>query len=82
MTRFGGLCKSRIPSTPHGTAVKVATDAVQIMGAYGTTSKSGAEKYFRDAKMMQIVAGTNEICRLEMTAPLLPYAGLGVMGSD
>ncbi len=64
------------------TAVKVATDAVQIMGAYGTTSKSGAEKYFRDAKMMQIWAGTNEICRLAITAPLLPYAGLGAMGSD
>lgn len=64
------------------TAVKVATDAVQIMGAYGTTGKSGAEKYFRDAKMMQIIAGTNELCRLAITAPLLPYAGQGMIGSD
>ena len=57
-------------------AVKVATDAVQLMGAYGTTLKSGAEKYFRDAKMMQIFEGTNEICRLAVTAPMLHDAGL------
>ena len=63
-------------------AVKIATDAVQIMGAYGTTGKSGAEKYFRDAKMTQIFEGTNEICRLAITAPMLQYAGLGSIGSD
>jgi hypothetical protein len=57
-------------------AVKVATDAVQIMGAYGTTLKSGAEKYFRDAKMTQIFVGTNELCRLAVTAPMLREAGL------
>ena len=64
------------------TAVKVATDAVQIMGAYGTTGKSGAEKYFRDAKMTQIFEGTNELCRLAITAPMLQYAGLGSIGGD
>lgn len=57
-------------------AVKVTTDAVQLMGAYGTTTKSGAEKYFRDAKMTQIFAGTNEICRLAITHPMLPPANL------
>ena len=57
-------------------AVKVATDAVQIMGAFGTTIKSGAEKYFRDAKMTQIVQGTNELCRLAITYPTLQEAGL------
>ena len=57
-------------------AVKVTTDAVQLMGAYGTTLKSGAEKYFRDAKMTQIFEGTNEICRLAITAPMLRDAGL------
>ena len=51
-------------------AVKVATDAVQLMGAYGTTLKSGADKYFRDAKMTQILEGTNEICRLAIAGPL------------
>ncbi|MBM3222331.1 MAG: hypothetical protein FJZ47_00800 [Candidatus Tectomicrobia bacterium] len=63
-------------------AVRITTDAVQIMGAYGTTTKSGAEKYFRDAKMTQLFEGTNEICRLAITAPLLQYAGQGVIGSD
>ena len=58
------------------TAVKVATDAVQIMGAFGTTLKSGAEKYYRDAKMTQIFEGTNEICRLAISAPMLHDAGL------
>jgi alkylation response protein AidB-like acyl-CoA dehydrogenase len=57
-------------------AVKVTTDAVQLMGAFGTTLKSGAEKYFRDAKMTQIFEGTNELCRLAITAPMLHTAGL------
>jgi alkylation response protein AidB-like acyl-CoA dehydrogenase len=63
-------------------AVKIATDAVQLMGAYGTTAKSGAEKYFRDAKMTQIFEGTNEICRLAITAPMLQYAGLRTIGGN
>ena len=58
------------------TAVKVTTDAVQIMGAFGTTLKSGAEKYYRDAKMTQIFEGTNELCRLAITDPILQDAGL------
>jgi alkylation response protein AidB-like acyl-CoA dehydrogenase len=58
------------------TAVKVATDTVQIMGAFGTTLKSGAEKYYRDAKMTQIFEGTNELCRLAITDPILQDAGL------
>ena len=57
-------------------AVKVTTDAVQLMGAYGTTTRSGAEKYFRDAKMTQIFAATNEICRLAVAAPLIESSGL------
>lgn len=51
-------------------AVQAAGDAVQMLGAYGTTRKSGAEKLYRDAKMTQILAGANDICRLAVTAPL------------
>ncbi len=58
------------------TAFKVASDAVQLMGAFGTTLKSGAEKYYRDAKMTQIFQGTNDLCRLAITAPTLREAGL------
>ena len=50
--------------------------AVQLMGAFGTTLKSGAEKYYRDAKMTQIFQGTNELCRLAITYPMLQEAGL------
>ena len=51
-------------------AVQAAGDAVELLGAYGTTRKSGAERIYRDAKMTQILAGTNDICRLAVTSPL------------
>ena len=52
-------------------AVHAAGDAVQLLGAYGTTRKSGAERLYRDAQMTQILEGTNDICRLAVTSPLL-----------
>ncbi|UCD59263.1 MAG: acyl-CoA dehydrogenase family protein [Candidatus Hydrogenedentota bacterium] len=42
-------------------AMKAATDAVQIHGAYGFTSEYHVERYFREAKGMQIVEGTTQI---------------------
>ena len=51
-------------------AVQAAGDAVELMGAYGTTRKSGAERLYRDAKMTQVLEGANDICRLAVTAPL------------
>ena len=46
------------------TAMKVTTDAVQIFGGYGYTKEYPVEKYFRDAKIMQIFEGTNQVQRL------------------
>ncbi|MBS3942896.1 MAG: acyl-CoA dehydrogenase family protein [Dethiobacter sp.] len=46
------------------TAMKVTTDAVQVMGGYGYIREYPAEKYMRDAKIMQIYEGTNQIQRL------------------
>jgi len=46
------------------TAMKVTTDAVQIFGGYGYTKDFPVEKYMRDAKIMQIFEGTNQIQRL------------------
>ncbi|MED5373565.1 MAG: acyl-CoA dehydrogenase family protein [Myxococcota bacterium] len=46
------------------TAMKVATDAVQVLGGYGYTREYPVERYMRDAKVMQIVEGTNQIQRL------------------
>ncbi len=44
--------------------VQVTTDAVQIMGGYGYSKENPAEKRMRDAKIMQIYEGTNQIQRL------------------
>jgi len=44
-------------------AMKVATDAVQILGGYGYMRDYPAEKYMRDAKITQIYEGTNQIQR-------------------
>ena len=44
-------------------AMKVTTDAVQILGGYGYMQDYPAEKYMRDAKITQIYEGTNQIQR-------------------
>ena len=44
-------------------AMKVATDAVQIFGASGISNEFPINRYFRDAKVVQIVEGTNQIQR-------------------
>jgi alkylation response protein AidB-like acyl-CoA dehydrogenase len=46
------------------TAMAVTTDAVQVLGGYGYTREHPVERYMRDAKVMQIVEGTNQIQRL------------------
>ena len=45
-------------------AMAVTTDAVQVLGGYGYTREHPVERYMRDAKVMQIVEGTNQIQRL------------------
>ena len=45
------------------TAMKVAVDAVQILGGYGYMRDYPVEKYMRDAKITQIYEGTNQIQR-------------------
>lgn len=46
------------------TAMRVTTDAVQIHGGYGYTKEFAVEKYMRDAKLMQIYEGTNQVNRM------------------
>lgn len=43
------------------TAMRVTTDAVQILGGVGYTQEFPLERYMRDAKVLQIVEGTNQI---------------------
>jgi hypothetical protein len=45
------------------TAMRVATDAVQLFGAAGISNASPINRYFRDAKVLQIVEGTSQIQR-------------------
>ncbi|MEV5883510.1 acyl-CoA dehydrogenase family protein [Streptomyces sp. NPDC052020] len=45
-------------------AMRVTTDAVQILGGYGYTADFPAERYMREAKVLQIVEGTNQIQRM------------------
>ena len=52
------------------TAVKVATDAVQIFGGYGYTREYPVERFMRDAKITQIYEGTNQIQRLVIAREL------------
>ncbi|WP_373044457.1 acyl-CoA dehydrogenase family protein [Vulgatibacter sp.] len=53
------------------TAMKVATDAVQIFGGYGYSKEYPVEKLFRDAKLIQIYEGTSQIQRLVIARELL-----------
>ncbi len=52
-------------------AMRVTTDAVQIHGGNGYTRDYPVEKYMRDAKLMQIYEGTNQINRLVAGSALL-----------
>jgi alkylation response protein AidB-like acyl-CoA dehydrogenase len=48
---------------PADVAMEVATNAVQMFGAAGISSAYPIHRYFRDAKLLQIVEGTNQIQR-------------------
>ncbi|MFF1380860.1 acyl-CoA dehydrogenase family protein [Streptomyces sp. NPDC058308] len=45
-------------------AMKVTTDAVQVLGGYGYTADFPVERLMREAKVLQIVEGTNQIQRM------------------
>ena len=52
-------------------AMRIATDAVQVFGGNGYTKEYPVEKLMRDAKLMQIYEGTNQIQRLVIARDLL-----------
>ncbi len=51
-------------------AMKVTTDAVQVLGGYGYTRDFPVERYMREAKVMQIFEGTNQIQRMVIARSL------------
>ena len=52
-------------------AVKVATDAVQVLGGYGYTKDFPAERYFRDSKLCTIGEGTSEIQKIVISKQII-----------
>ena len=56
------------------TAMKVATDAVQLFGGYGYMKDYPIEKFMRDAKITQIYEGTNQIQRMVIARALIREA--------
>ena len=51
-------------------AMRVTTDAVQVLGGYGYTRDFPVERYMREAKVMQIFEGTNQIQRMIISRTL------------
>ena len=51
--------------------MKITTDAVQVHGGNGYTKEYPVEKLMRDAKLMQIYEGTNQIQRVVIARQLL-----------
>jgi alkylation response protein AidB-like acyl-CoA dehydrogenase len=56
-------------------AMRVATDCVQLFGAAGVSAEFPIQRYFRDAKVLQIVEGTNQIQRNIVADSVLGKAG-------
>ena len=52
-------------------AMRVTTDAIQVLGGAGYTADFPLERYFREAKVTQIFEGTNQIQRLVISRQLL-----------
>lgn len=52
------------------TAMKVTTDSVQIHGGVGYTAEYPVERYMRDAKVLQIVEGTNQVQKIVIARSL------------
>jgi isovaleryl-CoA dehydrogenase len=51
-------------------ATKIALDAIQMLGGYGYTKEYPVERYMRDAKLIEIGAGTNEVMRIILARQL------------
>ena len=50
--------------------MRITTDAVQVLGGYGYTREYPVERMMRDAKVMQIVEGTNQVQRIVIARQL------------
>ncbi|RIV40543.1 acyl-CoA dehydrogenase family protein [Micromonospora radicis] len=67
LTYFGAAAKCFASDT----AMRITTDAVQLLGGYGYTRDFPLERMMRDAKITQIYEGTNQVQRVVMARRLL-----------
>lgn len=66
-----GRCAAMAKLFCTDAAMQVTTDAVQVLGGYGYTADFPVERYLREAKMLQIVEGTNQIQRVVIARHLV-----------
>tara|TARA_B110000116_G_scaffold218681_1_gene196291 strand:- start:2896 stop:4056 length:1161 start_codon:yes stop_codon:yes gene_type:complete len=52
-------------------AMKVTTDAIQLLGGYGYIREYNVERFFRDAKILEIGEGTSEVQRIIIAREIL-----------
>ncbi|MFC8955553.1 acyl-CoA dehydrogenase family protein [Streptomyces sp. NPDC057101] len=69
--RSFGRCAAMAKLFCTDAAMRVTTDAVQVLGGYGYTADFPVERYLREAKMLQIVEGTNQIQRVVIARHLV-----------
>ena len=67
MTYFSSIAKCFASDA----AMRITTDAVQVLGGYGYMREYPVERFMRDAKITQIYEGTNQIQRLVVARELL-----------
>jgi len=66
-TKYSAMCKYFASDV----AMKITTDAVQILGGYGCLKSGNLERTMRDAKITQIYEGTNQIQRFVVAEQLI-----------
>jgi alkylation response protein AidB-like acyl-CoA dehydrogenase len=71
MTYFAAVAKCYAADT----AMKVTTDAVQLLGGYGYMREYPVERMMRDAKITQIYEGTNQIQRVVIARDIVKRLG-------
>ncbi|MDQ1285456.1 MAG: cyclohexane-carbonyl-CoA dehydrogenase [Thermodesulfobacteriota bacterium] len=59
-------------------AMKITTDAVQVLGGYGYMKDFNVERMFRDAKLTQIFEGANQIQRIVIAREIFKESGLSI----
>ena len=70
VTRFSSMAKLFATET----AMKVTTEAIQILGGYGYVTDYPVERFFRDAKVTEIYEGTSEVQRIVIARDVLAAA--------